>query len=231
MRHRKHNHQLGVKTAHRTSMLANLCCSLIENGRIKTTLARARALRPTIEKIITLAKKAHFAQDTAKKVHFRRLAISRLRSTSATKKLFDELVEQFANRQGGYTRIYKLAIPRLGDASEMAMIEFVEETNKKNKKSRVKKANKKSVSAKEKTEEISKKNDLAESTPDTTAVTADPSIEDAQKAEPVLEDEPEDFENADKSTIVEAVEQTEEEKESANQGQEEVEDADSKDSK
>ena len=67
MRHRKHNHQLGVKTAHRTSMLANLCCSLIENGRIKTTLARARALRPTIEKIITLAKKAHFAQDTAKK--------------------------------------------------------------------------------------------------------------------------------------------------------------------
>jgi large subunit ribosomal protein L17 len=69
MRHRKHNHQLGVKTAHRTSMLANLCCSLIENGRIKTTLARARALRPTIEKIITLAKKAHLAQDTAKKIN------------------------------------------------------------------------------------------------------------------------------------------------------------------
>ena len=231
MRHRKHNHQLGVKTAHRTSMLANLCCSLIENGRIKTTLARARALRPTIEKIITLAKKAHFAQDTAKKVHFRRLAISRLRSTSATKKLFDELVEQFANRQGGYTRIYKLAIPRLGDASEMAMIEFVEETNKKNKKSRVKKANKKTVSAKEKTEKISKENDLAESTPDTTAVTAGPSIEDAQKEESVLEDKPEDFENADNSTILEAVEQTGQEKESANQGQEEVEDADSKDSK
>ena len=231
MRHRKHNHQLGVKTAHRTSMLANLCCSLIENGRIKTTLARARALRPTIEKIITLAKKAHFAQDTAKKVHFRRLAISRLRSTSATKKLFDELVEQFANRQGGYTRIYKLAIPRLGDASEMAMIEFVEETNKKNMKSRVKKANKKSVSAKEKTEEISKENDLAESTPDTTAVTADPSIEDAQKAESVLEDKSANFEIADNSTIEEAVEQAEEAKESANQGQEEVEDADSKDSK
>jgi large subunit ribosomal protein L17 len=212
-------------------MLANLCCSLIENGRIKTTLARARALRPTIEKIITLAKKAHFAQDTAKKVHFRRLAISRLRSTSATRKLFDELVEQFANREGGYTRIYKLAIPRLGDASEMAMIEFVEGTKNKNKKSKVKKANKKSVSVKEKTDEISKENDLAESTPDTTAVTADPSIEDAQKAEPFLEDKPEDFEIADNSTIVEAVEQTEEEKESANQGQEEVEDADLKDSK
>ena len=245
MRHRKHNHQLGVKTAHRTSMLANLCCSLIESGRIKTTLARARALRPTIEKIITLAKKAHFAQDTAKKVHFRRLAISRLRSTSATKKLFDELVEQFANREGGYTRIYKLAIPRLGDASEMAMIEFVEETNKKNKKSKVKKANKKSVSAKEKTGIRSKENDLAESTKDKTAVAADSSIEDAQKAESVLEDKTANFEIADNTIIEEAVEQAEEAveqaeeaveqaeeaKESANQGQKEVEDANSKDSK
>lgn len=139
MRHRKHNHQLGVKTAHRTSMLANLCCSLIENGRIKTTLARARALRPTIEKIITLAKKAHLAQDPAQKIHYRRLAISRLRSKSATKKLFDELVEQFAKREGGYTRIYKLALPRLGDASEMALIEFVEEPASKKKKKKAKK--------------------------------------------------------------------------------------------
>ena len=150
MRHRKHNHQLGVKTAHRTSMLANLCCSLIENGRIKTTLARARALRPTIEKIITLAKKAHLAQDPAQKIHYRRLAISRLRSKSATKKLFDELVEQFAKREGGYTRIYKLALPRLGDASEMALIEFVEEPASKKKK---KKAKKPSSKAEESTTE------------------------------------------------------------------------------
>ena len=56
MRHRKHNHLLGVKTAHRTSLLANLSCSLIENGRIKTTLAKAKALRPAVEKAITLAK-------------------------------------------------------------------------------------------------------------------------------------------------------------------------------
>ena len=143
MRHRKHNHQLGVKTAHRTSMLANLCCSLIENGRIKTTLARARALRPTIEKIITLAKKAHLAQDSAKKIHYRRLAIARLRSKSATKKLFDELVEQFSKREGGYTRIYKLALPRLGDASEMALIEFVEEPASKKKKKKAKKSSSK----------------------------------------------------------------------------------------
>jgi len=153
MRHRKHNHQLGVKTAHRTSMLANLCCSLIENGRIKTTLARARALRPTIEKIITLAKKAHLAQDTAKKIHYRRLAISRLRSKTATKKLFDELVEQFATREGGYTRIYKLALPRLGDASEMALIEFVEEAASKKNKKKAKKSSKKSVPAKDEPKE------------------------------------------------------------------------------
>tara|TARA_B100001248_G_C27390144_1_gene461922 strand:+ start:2181 stop:2807 length:627 start_codon:yes stop_codon:yes gene_type:complete len=134
-------------------MLANLCCSLIENGRIKTTLARARALRPTIEKIITLAKKAHLAQDTSKKIHYRRLAISRLRSKSATKKLFDELVEQFVAREGGYTRIYKLALPRLGDASEMALIEFVEETASKKNKQKAKKSSKKSAPSKDEPKE------------------------------------------------------------------------------
>ena len=128
MRHRKHNHLLGVKTAHRTSLLANLSCSLIENGRIKTTLAKARALRPTIEKAITLAKKANATADVAQKVHYRRLAISRLRSKQAVKKLFDELVEQFVNRNGGYTRIYKLAMPRLGDAGPRAILEFVTES-------------------------------------------------------------------------------------------------------
>ena len=169
MRHRKHNHQLGVKTAHRTSMLANLCCSLIENGRIKTTLARARALRPTIEKIITLAKKAHLAQDPAKKIHYRRLAISRLRSKSATKKLFDELVEQFAKREGGYTRIYKLALPRLGDASEMALIEFVEEPASKKKKKKAKKSSSKPEESKTEkepavTESEAEETDVSETT-------------------------------------------------------------------
>lgn len=131
MRHRKHNHLLGVKTAHRTSLIANLSCSLIEKGRIKTTLAKARALRPAIEKAITLAKKAHATDDASKKVHLRRQAIARLRSKEAVKKLFDELVDQFVGRNGGYTRIYKLAIPRLGDAAEMGIIEFVEELQKK----------------------------------------------------------------------------------------------------
>ena len=184
MRHRKHNHQLGVKTAHRTSMLANLCCSLIENGRIKTTLARARALRPTIEKIITLAKKAHLAQDTAKKIHYRRLAISRLRSKTATKKLFDELVEQFATREGGYTRIYKLALPRLGDASEMALIEFVEEAASKKNKKKAKKSSKKSVPEKDEPKEETEKEET--STPVATEVAesdADSGTEDVQGEE------------------------------------------------
>jgi len=131
MRHRKHNHQLGVKSAHRVSLVANLSCSLIEHGRIKTTLAKARALRPSIEKVVTLAKKAHASSDPAKKIHYRRLAIARLRNKAAVSKLFDELVDQFLERSRGYTRIYKLALPRLGDAADMALIEFVEEAPKK----------------------------------------------------------------------------------------------------
>ena len=189
MRHRKHNHQLGVKTAHRTSMLANLCCSLIENGRIKTTLARARALRPTIEKIITLAKKAHLAQDTAKKIHYRRLAISRLRSKTATKKLFDELVEQFAARDGGYTRIYKLALPRLGDVSEMALIEFVEEAASKKSKKKAKKSPKKSASSKDESKEVTEEKETP--TPEATEGAesdAETATEDVQSEE-VAEEE------------------------------------------
>ena len=72
-----------------------------------------------------MAKKAHLAEDAAKKVHLRRLAISRLRDKKVTKKLFDELAEEFVDRSGGYTRIYKLAIPRRGDAADMALIELV----------------------------------------------------------------------------------------------------------
>lgn len=221
MRHRKHNHQLGVKTAHRTSMLANLCCSLIENGRIKTTLARARALRPTIEKIITLAKKAHLAQDTAKKIHYRRLAISRLRSKTATKKLFDELVDQFAARDGGYTRIYKLALPRLGDASEMALIEFVEEAASKKNKKKTKKSSKKSAPAKDEPKEVTEPKDtpapeateVAESDVETTS-------EDVQSEEAAEEESSSDtgeanttVEDNDQSEVEESGEDSKVEKE------------------
>jgi len=163
MRHRKHNHQLGVKSAHRVSLVANLSCSLIEHGRIKTTLAKARALRPSIEKDVTLAKKAHASSDPAKKIHYRRLAIARLRNKAAVSKLFDEWVDQFLERSGGYTRIYKLALPRLGDAADMALIEFVEEAPKK--KTTKKKQNKKKAekSPKKSTKEEQEESPIATS--------------------------------------------------------------------
>ena len=185
MRHRKHNHQLGVKSAHRVSLVANLSCSLIEHGRIKTTLAKARALRPAVEKLITLAKKAHGSEDSARKMHFRRLAIARLRNKKAVAKLFDELVSQFVSRKGGYTRIYKLALPRLGDAADMALIEFVEEAPKK--KSKKKKAPSKtnepqeSIIEKDSSEKGAKTvDDTTENTPVETSETVS-NIEEAPK--------------------------------------------------
>ena len=183
MRHRKHNHLLGVKTAHRISLVANLSCSLIDNGRIKTTLAKARALRPSIEKAITLAKKAHATDDAAKKIHYRRQAIARLRSKDAVKKLFDELVEQFVGRNGGYTRIYKLAIPRLGDAADMAIIEFVEEIQKKKaKKKRSSKKTKPKVDTTEKIKDESPVEDASSTPVDEEKDDAQASTEESKEA-------------------------------------------------
>lgn len=131
MRHRKHNHQLGVKKEHRSALLSNLGASLITKGRIKTTLAKARALRPFIEKVITKAKKASAIERREdgklqpRALHLRRLAMAEVRNEDAITLLFNEKVSQFANRAGGYTRIYKLSPRRLGDAAEMALIELV----------------------------------------------------------------------------------------------------------
>ena len=142
MRHNKRKHKLGVSGPHRSAMMGNLMSALITHGRIETTISKARALRPVIEKIITLAKKAEKANDAARKLHYRRLAIARVRDKSAVAKLFDELVSEFTDRNGGYTRIYKLG-QRIGDAAEMGLIEFVdgndEGYNKKPKKQAAKK--------------------------------------------------------------------------------------------
>jgi large subunit ribosomal protein L17 len=124
MRHGKHNHILGVKKEHREALLANLAVALITYGRIETTLAKAKALRPFIEKVITLAKRASQLEAVEQKLHLRRLAIARVRDVGAVRVLFDEKVVEFLKRDGGYTRIYKL-VPRRGDASPMAIIEFV----------------------------------------------------------------------------------------------------------
>jgi large subunit ribosomal protein L17 len=173
MRHRKHNHQLGVKSAHRISLVANLSSSLIEHGRIKTTLAKARALRPVIEKIITLAKKAHLTEDAARKIHYRRLAIAKVRNKKAVSKLFDELVEQFLGRNGGYTRIYKLALPRLGDAADMALIEFVEEAPKKKGKKKKSSPKKKNVDSKVTADKTTDADKAEPAEPDVAVVPAD----------------------------------------------------------
>ena len=125
MRHLKHRHKLGVKTPHRGALLANLSASLFLHKRIRTTLAKAKALRPFAEQVITLAKKAHLAEDPARKLHYRRLAVSKVRDQEAVAVLFNERAEEFLNRSGGYTRIYKL-VPRQGDSAGMAIIELID---------------------------------------------------------------------------------------------------------
>jgi large subunit ribosomal protein L17 len=125
MRHQKHHASLGVTREHRESMLSNLAAALITHGRIQTTLAKARALRPFIEKVITKAKHAAGKPEKKDAVHLRRLVLRDVRDEDAVTLLFNDKYKEFASRAGGYTRIYKLGPQRLGDAAEMALIEFV----------------------------------------------------------------------------------------------------------
>lgn len=154
MRHNKHRASLGVTREHRKAMLANMAVSLLEHGRIKTTLTKAKALRPFVEKVITKAKKASVKKDKKDAIHLRRLAVADLRDETAVTKLFNETVKEFANRPGGYTRIYKLG-NRLGDAADIALIELVKADDQgygkrskaKAKKSSAPKANEKTAEA------------------------------------------------------------------------------------
>ena len=147
MRHSKRRHSLGVSGPHLSAMMGNLAVALITHGRIQTTLTKAKALRPFIEKIITFAKKAEAANDTARKLHFRRLAISRVRDKKAVAKLFDERASEFTDRNGGYTRIYKVG-QRIGDAAEMALIELIDGNDEGYSKKPAKKATKKAATNK-----------------------------------------------------------------------------------
>ena len=137
MRHLKHHFQLGVKQEHRKALIANLASQLFLHGKIKTTVVKAKALRPFAERIITLAKSAAVAEKPEQKLHYRRLAIARVRNEQAVKKLFDELVEQFLKRNGGFTRIYKL-MSRVGDGAPMALIQLVESVAEKRRSSKKK---------------------------------------------------------------------------------------------
>ena len=117
MRHGVKTSKLQRNASHRRALLANQACSLILNGRITTTLAKATALRPYVEKLITLAKRGD--------VHSRRQAIATIHNTTAVKRLFDEIAPLCAERKGGYTRIIKLG-QRMTDSALVAMIEIID---------------------------------------------------------------------------------------------------------
>jgi large subunit ribosomal protein L17 len=117
MRHQKTKHKLSRDSAHRRALLMNLSKEIIEHERIETSQAKAKAVKPHVEKLITLAKKGD--------LHARRQALSTLSQDKfAVHKLFDELAPRYAERPGGYTRILKLG-PRKSDATEMVFIELV----------------------------------------------------------------------------------------------------------
>jgi len=122
VRHRVGGSQLGRSTGHRRALRRNLITELFRHERIRTTKAKAKAVRGASEKLITLAK--HGSQ--ADEVHARRLAASRLNDPEVVKKLFDDLAPRYMERPGGYTRILKLG-PRQSDGAEMVLLELVEE--------------------------------------------------------------------------------------------------------
>ncbi|PWU08279.1 MAG: 50S ribosomal protein L17 [Verrucomicrobia bacterium] len=117
MRHLKRTAKLGRTGEHRNAMLANLVCSLIKHNRVTTTLAKAKAARSVAEKMVTLGKRGS--------LHDRRLAASRLHQQDAVKILFDQIATTHKERHGGYTRIVRLG-QRQGDASQTAILEWVD---------------------------------------------------------------------------------------------------------
>lgn len=117
MKHGRKVPKLQRDAAHRKALLANLVCALVEHRRIRTTLAKAKAVRPLAEKMVTLGKRGD--------LHARRTAIAELRQTGSVKKLFEEIAPASKERQGGYTRIIKLG-QRRSDSAPMAFIEWVD---------------------------------------------------------------------------------------------------------
>ena len=117
MRHGSGHRKLGVTASHRQAMFSNMAAALIKHEQIKTTLPKAKELRPVVERLITLGKKGGLAN--------RRRAFSMLRDDVIVAKLFGVLAERYQSRSGGYTRVLKAGV-RYGDAASMAVIEFVD---------------------------------------------------------------------------------------------------------
>ena len=118
MRHRKAGYKLSRTASHRKALMRNLVTELLRHGRIKTTLAKAKALRSPAEKMITLGKRGD--------LHARRQALAFIQSKDVVHELFDTIAAKYTDRNGGYTRILKLG-QRKGDAAPIAIIELVEE--------------------------------------------------------------------------------------------------------
>ena len=132
MRHLVAGSKLGKQPAHRRAVLRNLVTNVIERERITTTIARARAARPLVEKMITLGKRDS--------LHARRQAAAFLQTKDATKKLFGEIAPRFSDRPGGYTRIVRVGW-RIGDGAELAILELIgSELKRKEKKAKKEKA-------------------------------------------------------------------------------------------
>jgi len=119
MRHRNSGRKLNVTSSHRTTMLANMMAALIKHEQIKTTLPKAKTIRPVMEKLVTLSRRG------AKDLHARRQALAQVRDADQVKKLFDVIGPRYAARPGGYTRVLKAGF-RHGDNAPMAFIEFVD---------------------------------------------------------------------------------------------------------
>lgn len=117
MRHRVNDKKLGRSSSHRDMAIASIVCNLVRDGRVKTTLAKAKQARSLAEKMVTAARGGRVAD--------RRLIQSRIRDKACTGRLVDEIAPRFSERNGGYTRVLKLG-PRMSDGSEMVLLEWTE---------------------------------------------------------------------------------------------------------
>jgi len=173
MRHRKHHGSLGLVTSHRRALLANLASALFTHGRINTTQAKARAVQPYVEKLITLGKRGD--------LHARRQALAKLKHRHVVDQLFAEVAPGYATRPGGYTRIIKGGF-RVGDAAPMALIELVEAGEVKTKAKKAKPAKKPEAKVEEKVE-------AAEAVEEADAPVAEEAVEAAVEAKTEAEAE------------------------------------------
>ena len=180
MRHQRSGKKLGRDSAHRKALYSNLTGALIEHGRIKTTVTKAKAVKPIAEQMITLGRRGD--------LHARRQATAFLRSRDVVHKLFADVAPLFKDRPGGYTRIVKLG-PRQGDAAEMAYLELVNEEYV-------------AAQREERTPEPVAVAEPADEAAEAEEVTEEPEAEAAEEPEAVAEGEPEDgsADGADEST-------------------------------